>query len=81
MAGVEPTAMEVYFITLINRARTNPTGEAARYGITINEGLPADTISRTPLPPLAINARCQSVAGHAIRLIEPAAGARSRRRP
>lgn len=70
MAAVEPTAMEVYFVTLINRARTDPKGEAARYGITINEGLPAGTISRTPLPPVAINDDLTAAArGHSTQML------------
>ena len=71
MAAVEPTALEVYFVTLLNRARMNPKAEAARYGITINEGLPAGTISRQPLPPLAINAYLTDAARqHSVHMLD-----------
>jgi serralysin len=70
MAAAEPTAMEVYFVTLLNRARMDPKGEAARYGITVNEGLPAGTISRAPLPPLAINANLTDAArNHSLHML------------
>ena len=70
MAAVEPAAMEVYFVTLLNRARMDPKGEAARYGITINEGLPGGTVSRQPLPPLAINALLtDSARNHSIHML------------
>lgn len=66
LAAAAPTAWEQYAVELINRARANPTAEAARYagwtddnGNTfngqLNEGLPAGTISATPKQPLAIN--------------------------
>jgi uncharacterized protein YkwD len=45
----------VYEVELINRARANPSAEAARFGIALNEGLPAGTISTAPKQPLAIN--------------------------
>src|SRR5262249_47725161 len=54
-AAVYPTAVEQYELELVNRARANPAGEAARFGIDLNEGLPAGTISATPKQPLAIN--------------------------
>lgn len=50
-----PTNFEQYNLELINRARLDPTGEAARYGIDLNEGLSPGTISSTPKPPLAMN--------------------------
>src|SRR5271163_4145505 len=50
-----PTADEQYQLELINRARANPAAEAARFGIDLNEGLAAGTISSSPLPPLAFN--------------------------
>ncbi len=66
LAAVTPTAWEQYSVELINRARTNPTAEAARYsGFTdsqnntfngqLNEGLAAGTISTAAKQPLAIN--------------------------
>lgn len=55
MAAVYPSALDQYFVELINRARANPTGEAARTGYDLNEGLPAGTISSAAKQPLAIN--------------------------
>src|SRR3954469_25125434 len=42
-------------LELINRARMNPAGEAARYGISLNQGLAPGTISATPKQVLAMN--------------------------
>lgn len=42
-------------IELINRARFDPDAEAARYGIDLNQGLPAGSISPSQKPPLAHN--------------------------
>lgn len=39
------TAAEQYLLELINRARLDPTGEAARYGIDLNAGLATGTIT------------------------------------
>ncbi|WP_421725743.1 CAP domain-containing protein [Bauldia sp.] len=50
-----PTANEQYMLELINRARLDPAGEAARYGINLNKGLPSKTISEDPKQPLAMN--------------------------
>ncbi len=47
------TANEQYAIELLNRARLDPTGEAARYGLGLNEGLAAGTISAAPKQVLA----------------------------
>jgi hypothetical protein len=55
LAAVFPTAVEQYEVELINAARTNPSAEAARHGIALNEGLPPGTISTAPKQPLAIN--------------------------
>jgi Ca2+-binding RTX toxin-like protein len=55
LAAAYPSALEQYFVELINRARANPAGEAARTGYDLNEGLPAGTISSSPKQPLAIN--------------------------
>ena len=55
-AQSEPRPEEIYFVELLNRARANPSAEAALYGIDLNEGVPAgQTISSQPKPPLAIN--------------------------
>ena len=55
LAASYPTNAEQYLLELINRGRANPTAEAARYGIDLNEGLTAGTISTAPKQPLAIS--------------------------
>ena len=47
------TAADQYILELVNRARLDPAGEAARLGIDLNEGLAAGTISATPKDPYA----------------------------
>lgn len=49
------TPLEQYFVELLNRARANPGGEAARFGIAVDEGLPPGTVSEDPLQPLAVS--------------------------
>jgi len=50
------TALEQLILELVNRARLDPAAEAARYGIALNEGVPAgDTISTVSKQPLAMN--------------------------
>lgn len=62
---VVASANEVYFLELINRARANPTAEAARLGIDLNEGLPAGTLPPGARQPLSLNADLQaSIEGH-----------------
>ena len=51
----EPTASEQYMLELINRARQNPTEEAIRYNLDLNQGLEPETISVDPKQPLAFN--------------------------
>ena len=51
----EPTAQEQLFLELINRARLDPAGEAARYGIDLNAGLTAGTISTAQKQVLTFN--------------------------
>ena len=64
-AGVFPTAQEQYMIELINRARANPTAEAALDGVDLNEGLAPGTIPSSPVQPLAVNpALVQSARSH-----------------
>ena len=48
LSAVLPSNLEQYMLELMNRARANPSAEAARYGIDLNEGLPAGTISAAP---------------------------------
>jgi len=55
LAAAAPTDLEQYLIELVNRARADPAAEAARFGIGLNEGLAAGTISTAPKQPLAIN--------------------------
>lgn len=56
LSAVDPTVYEQYMLHLVNRARNDPVAEAQRYGITLNEGVPAeDRIARTSKPPLAMN--------------------------
>jgi serralysin len=49
------TPREQFMLELINRARMDPKGEAARHGISLNEGLPSGTISSTAKQALAGN--------------------------
>lgn len=59
------TAFEQYFVELINQARANPAATATKYGINLNEGLPAGTISTAPKQPLALNDALQTaIVGH-----------------
>ncbi len=51
----ELTAHEQLLLELVNRARLDPAGEAARYGIDLNQGLAAGTISAAPKQVLASN--------------------------
>ena len=53
----QPTSYEQYLLELVNRARLDPSGEAAREGIGLNDGLAPGTISATPKQPLAFNPR------------------------
>ncbi|MEN9567330.1 MAG: hypothetical protein RLZZ69_2526 [Cyanobacteriota bacterium] len=52
---VQPSASEQYLLELINRARFNPLGEANLFGIDLNDGLAANTISSDSKQPLAFN--------------------------
>ncbi len=54
-AQVYPTNYDQYLLELTNWARANPTQAASQYGIDLNEGLPAGTISTDPKQPLAFN--------------------------
>src|SRR4051812_26073316 len=62
----EPTALDQYLIELINRARMNPTAEAKRLGIDLNEGLTPGQISTAAKQPLAFDPDLtESARGHA----------------
>ena len=47
------TPHEQYLLELINRARSDPGAEAARLGISLNQGLSPGTISGDAKQPLA----------------------------
>lgn len=67
----EPTAQEQFMLELVNRARSDPEGEAMRFGIDLNEGLPSDTISADAKQPLAFNpALLDSAEGHSAWMLE-----------
>jgi len=55
LSAVFPTNYDQYLLELINRGRMDPAAEAARYGTSLNEGLPAGTISTAPKQPVAMN--------------------------
>lgn len=55
LTASNPTNNDQYLLELINRARANPADEAALYGIALNEGLPAGTITTAAKQPLAFN--------------------------
>ncbi len=66
----QPTAQELLDIALINRARLDPAGEAARYGIDLNEGLAPGTITATSKQPLAFSGMLDTAAlGHSQSMI------------
>ena len=59
------SAAEVYLLELINRGRLDPAAEAARFGISLNAGLAAGTISTAAKQVLAPNAQLEKAAiGH-----------------
>lgn len=53
--GPTPTDAEQAMIEILNRTRADPDGEAARFHIDLNEGLPAGTLTSEPREPLAVN--------------------------
>jgi uncharacterized protein YkwD len=61
-ASVNLTAPEQLILEIINRARSNPSAEAARYRISLNAGLAPGTISSAPEMPLAPNPNLQTSA-------------------
>jgi len=59
------SATEQLYLELINRARANPTAEASRFQVNLNEGLAAGTISTAAKQPLALNDLLQkAIQGH-----------------
>jgi len=66
----QPTALDLLDIALINRARLDPAGEAARYGIDLNEGLAPGTITTVSKQPLAFSGMLvDSATGHSQSMI------------
>ena len=60
-----PTNYEQYMLELINAARANPSAEAARLGIELNQGLTSGTISPQAKPPLTFHPKLIAAArGH-----------------
>lgn len=55
LTTITMTDHDQLLLELVNRARANPTAEAARQGIGLNDGIGAGTISTDPKPPLAPN--------------------------
>ncbi len=55
LSATDLTDREQLLLELVNRARANPTGEAARYGIDLNLDLDEGTITPEPKQPLAPN--------------------------
>ncbi|HTF97460.1 MAG TPA: CAP domain-containing protein [Cellvibrio sp.] len=51
----QPSAQEVLVVELVNRARANPSAEAARFGIGLNDKITGTPITDTPKAPLAHN--------------------------
>lgn len=51
----QPTAQEVLVMELINRARFDPSAEATRYGIGLNDGITGTQITADRKQPLAMN--------------------------
>jgi autotransporter passenger strand-loop-strand repeat protein len=64
------TSYDVLMWALINRARLDPAGEAARDGIDLNEGLAPGTISSASKQPLAWNPLLFNAAdGHSLAML------------
>jgi uncharacterized protein YkwD len=61
----DPTAYEQYMMELVNTARANPSAEAARLGVGLNDGLAAGQISTNVKAPLAFHPQLLEAArGH-----------------
>lgn len=56
------SSAEQYMLELVNRARLDPDGEAARFGISLNQNLAQGTISSAAKQVLAPNSRLQDAA-------------------
>lgn len=65
------STFEQHFHELINWARAHPTEAAQRYEAGLNDGLPANTITTDPKPPLARNAQLRdAISGHVADLLK-----------
>ena len=53
LSALNITQEDQLLLELVNRARANPTAEARRYDISLNQGLSGGTISTAPKQPLA----------------------------
>ena len=60
----EPTPLDQYLIEMINRARANPSGEAARLGIDFNQGLSQGKFSTAEAAAGLRFRFCRSARGH-----------------
>ena len=63
MMSVNMSPYDQLLLELVNRARANPDAEAASYGIDLNQGLSAGTISAAAKQPLAPNQMLIDAAG------------------
>lgn len=65
------SAAEQYLLELMNRARLDPAGEAARFGISLNKDLAPGTLTATAKQVLAPNALLESAAtAHSLWMLE-----------
>jgi serralysin len=65
------SAAEQYLLELINRARLDPLAEAARFGISLNQGLAAGTINGQAKQVLALNSLLNvSATAHTMWMLE-----------
>src|SRR5690606_14071079 len=63
LSAITLTPYEQLMLELVNRARMDPQGEAARQGLSsLNEGIAPGSISTTPKQPLAPNQILMNVA-------------------
>lgn len=51
----DPTALEQWVLEMVNRTRADPAGEAGRFGVDLNQGLAANTLTPAAKAPLAFN--------------------------
>lgn len=71
LSGVSMTAQDQLLVELINRARANPEAEAARFGISLNEGLGGNVITADAKQPLAPHEILFDVAhGHTLDMLD-----------